>query len=81
HNPSGVLSGLGQQNWAFYNGALSTPCKLAEDIDCSGAVNAADLARVLSDWGDGSGPADLDGSGAVDAADLARVLNAWGDVE
>jgi enterochelin esterase-like enzyme len=80
HNPSGVLAGLGQQNWAFYNAALATPCKLAEDINCSGAVDAADLARVLSDWGDGSGPADLDGSGAVDAADLARILSAWGDV-
>ncbi|MFM7261193.1 MAG: alpha/beta hydrolase-fold protein, partial [bacterium] len=80
HNPSGVLSGLGLQNWAFYNAALVTPCKLAEDIDCSGEVNAADLARVLSDWGEGSGPADLDGSGAVDAADLARVLGAWGEV-
>ncbi len=80
HNPSGVLSGLGLQNWAFYNAALATPCKLAEDIDCSGVVNAADLARVLSDWGDGSGPADLDGSGSVDAEDLARVLGAWGDV-
>jgi enterochelin esterase-like enzyme len=80
HNPSGVLSGLGQANWDFYNAALATPCALAEDIDCSGIVDAADLARVLSEWGAGSGPADLDGSGAVDAADLARVLGAWGEV-
>lgn len=80
HNPMQVLSALGPANWDFYNAALATPCPLAEDLDCSGAVDAADLGRVLADWGEGSGPADLDGDGMVAAADLARVLAAWGPV-
>jgi hypothetical protein len=54
----------------------SPPC--AGDIDGNGAVNAADLAALLSAWG-GAGAADLNGSGAVDAADLAALLSAWGD--
>ncbi len=47
------------------------------DLDNSGAVNAADLALLLGQWG-GSGSADLDGSGSVNAADLAILLGAWG---
>jgi S-formylglutathione hydrolase FrmB len=80
HDPSGVLSGLGQANWDFYNAALAIPCRLAADIDCSGVVDAADLAQVLADWGPGSGVADLDGSGLVDGADLSAVLSSWGVV-
>ena len=51
------------------------------DIDESGAVNAVDLAAILSNWGTNGGKyprADIDGNGDVDGADLAAVLSAWG---
>ena len=55
--------------------SATPPC--TGDLDGNGAVDAADLAALLSAWG-GAGAADLDGSGAVDAADLAALLSAWG---
>lgn len=80
HSPAGVLSALGEANWLFYNSALGTACELAADIDCSGAVDAADAAAVLGNWGVGDGPEDLDGDGTVGASDLAQVLSNWGPV-
>jgi S-formylglutathione hydrolase FrmB len=80
HLAPAVLNGLGQANWDFYNDALAIPCRLAADVDCSGTVDAADLSSLLSEWGDGHGPADLDGDGTVGAADLAQVLSGWGPV-
>ena len=47
------------------------------DLDRNGAVNSADLAILLNQWGF-AGPADINGSGAVDASDLAIMLGAWG---
>ncbi|MDZ4831294.1 MAG: hypothetical protein SGJ09_13990 [Phycisphaerae bacterium] len=49
------------------------------DLDGDGAVNGADLAKLLASWGaTGSGiGSDLDLSGSVDAADLAILLSAW----
>lgn len=45
------------------------------DLDCNGAVNAADLALLLGAWG---GPAgDANGDGTTNAADLATLLGAW----
>lgn len=52
-------------------------CGCLGDLDGSGVVDAADLARLLGQWG-GNGDADFDGSGTVDAADLAVLLGAWG---
>lgn len=49
------------------------------DLDANGAVDAADLATLLGQWG-GAGSADFDASGVVDAADLATMLGAWGPV-
>ena len=80
HSAGPVLNGLGQSNWDFYNAALAIPCKLAADVDCSGVVDSADLAEVLSSWGEGDGPADLNGDGFIDSADLAQVLSGWGPV-
>ena len=80
HSPQLVLNALGQANWDFYNAALGTHCPLAADIDCSGEVDATDLARVLNEWGEGHGPEDVDGDGTVGGGDLAAVLNAWGPV-
>lgn len=58
------------------------PCggECVGDIDGDGAVNALDLAALLSAWGPcgKACAADLDQSGAVDAFDLATVLSAWG---
>jgi|GEM_PF-1140341 len=46
------------------------------DIDGDGAVNAADLAAVLGNWG-GAGATDLDQDGSTGASDLAVLLAAW----
>jgi len=47
------------------------------DLDGSGAIDAADLARLLSAWGTPDPVADLDASGTVDSADIAFILSAW----
>lgn len=47
------------------------------DLDGSGAVDAADLSLLLSNWGN-PGVGDIDGSGLVDAADLSFLLANWG---
>ena len=46
------------------------------DLNNDGAVNAADLAALLNNWG-GSGVGDIDNSGTVNGADLAALLSAW----
>ncbi len=48
------------------------------DIDCSGFVDAADLAAMLGAWGETSSASDLDGSGLVSASDIAILLGEWG---
>jgi hypothetical protein len=59
--------------------ALELPAPAAPaDLDLSGAVNAADLAALLSAWGPcPTCSADLDGDGAVGAKDLITLLAAW----
>jgi hypothetical protein len=47
------------------------------DLNNSGAVDGADLAVLLSQWGT-SGSADLDFDGLVGGSDLALLLAAWG---
>ena len=51
------------------------------DVTGDGAVNAQDIAAVLSAWGacppKGACIGDLDGDGDVDAADVASVLSGW----
>ena len=60
------------------NPALPSCCM--GDLFNDGAVNAADLAVVLTQWGEtGVGlEADLDGNGIVNGIDLAIVLSNWG---
>jgi hypothetical protein len=53
----------------------NAPC--SADLDGNHAVDAADLAAMLGQWGS-AGTADLNGSGLVDAGDLAVLLGAWG---
>jgi hypothetical protein len=63
------------------NPALPSCCM--GDLFNDGAVNAADLAVVLTQWGEkGVGlEADLDGNGLVNGIDLAIVLSNWGVCE
>ncbi len=49
----------------------------AADLDGSGVVDGADLASLLSNWGN-PGLGDVNGSGVADAEDLAVLLSAWG---
>jgi len=52
------------------------------DFSGDGAVDGADLAQILADWGlcltTGSCPADLNFDGVVDASDLGLLLANWG---
>jgi predicted outer membrane repeat protein len=63
------------------NPALPSCC--LGDLFNDGAVNAADLAVVLTQWGEkGLGlEADLDGNGVVNGVDLAIVLSQWGSCD
>ena len=47
------------------------------DTNGDGAVDAQDLAAVLSAWGSGEPAADLNDDGIVNALDLAAVLSGW----
>ena len=47
------------------------------DLNGDGAVGAADLAALLSNWGR-AGTGDIDGDGVVGAQDIAALLSAWG---
>ena len=62
---------------AFATVAPSAPPSNPADLDGNGAVNAADLALLLGNWG-GTGTGDVNGDGTVDATDLAELLGAWG---
>ena len=51
----------------------------AEDINQDGKVDAADLARVLANWGQTKDPfSDMDGDGQVDGIDISILMSAWG---
>lgn len=66
--PSGASIGLvGPESVAVFG-----------DLDGNGIVDGADLAILLSAWGDAGGPADLDGDGVVGGSDLGLLLGAWG---
>jgi outer membrane protein assembly factor BamB len=56
----------------------SSSCGPKGDIDCSGHVNATDLAIFLSDFGGSNLRSDLDGSGKVNVLDLAILLGNFG---
>ncbi|MEY4119109.1 MAG: hypothetical protein RLZZ116_2437 [Planctomycetota bacterium] len=53
------------------------PAPASPDLDGSGAVDASDLALLLSAWGTLDSPADLDGDGIVGSSDIAVLLSAW----
>jgi len=57
--------------------ANSVPNDCSADINSSGAVDAADVAMMLANWGQ-SGTGDINGDGSVAGDDLAQLLSAWG---
>jgi hypothetical protein len=55
------------------------PSNRPADLNSSGAVDGADLAILLGQWGAGaSSPADLTDDGVVNGGDLAVLLGDWG---
>ena len=52
------------------------PCRA--DIDGNGLVNAGDLGKLLSEWGNPCCGSDIDGDGQVGAADMSAILSDWG---
>lgn len=52
-------------------------CGNPADLDGDGDIDAADLAILLSNWGN-AGTGDINGDGATDASDLAILLGSWG---
>jgi hypothetical protein len=51
-------------------------CHCAADFDMSGAVDGADLGRLLAAWG--TPTCDITGNGTTDGADLGALLAVWG---
>ena len=49
----------------------------SRDLTGDGQVNGADLANLLSKWGEGATPADLNADGVGNGADLAELLGRW----
>jgi hypothetical protein len=49
------------------------------DLNGDGAVQADDLAALLSVWGSSGSTADFHLDGVVGAADLAALLSNWAD--
>lgn len=61
--------------------SVGVPQVRAGDLNGDGAVNAFDLAALLSAWGDCTAatcPADINCDGVVNAFDVAALLNDWG---
>lgn len=79
HDPLRTLQGLGTSGWDFYVRALATNCTQTADLDCSGTVDGADLAILLSAWGNCANcRGDLTLDGVVDGSDIAQMLAVWG---
>ena len=49
------------------------------DLDNDNDTDAADIARLLGNWGTSDPNSDLDADGTVGAPDLAIVLGSWGN--
>ena len=69
-----MTSGFSPEIDAFADVA---PAPASPDLDGNGAVDASDLALLLSAWGAAESPADLDGDGIVGSSDIAVLLSAW----
>jgi hypothetical protein len=74
-----VLAGDGSMLLATTAGVRSyfdPPACAPADLNCDGAVNAADLSALLLGWGTAAG--DVTGDGTTNAADITALLLAWG---
>lgn len=69
-----AASGFSPEIDAFADVAPAPP---SPDLDGSGAIDASDLAMLLSAWGSLDSTADLDGDGIVGPSDIAVLLSAW----
>ncbi len=81
---SGVLSSSVLASGVLYNRTDGPKASCAGDFNGDGRVGPADLARVVSFWGQSVeiyGIYDLTGDGSIGADDLATLLSAWGDCE
>lgn len=74
-NPVVVVTGVGAATLTI---EVATTTCVPADLNCDGAVTAADLSLLLVAWGTTGGNADIDGDGIVGAADLSLLLAAWG---
>jgi len=75
-NPNNSVTEAGLDEFSIsVTECVSAPACPA-DLNGDGAINAADLATLLSSWG--SPKNDLDGDGVVAASDLATMLSSWG---
>jgi hypothetical protein len=74
--PVAAIAAGGEWTLAIERDAL--PC--VADLNGDSTVDGADLATLLSAFGQppGDSSADIDGNGMVDGFDLARLLAAWG---
>ncbi len=77
-----LLGGVGGQIDGTFDNLLFKPLapSVLGDLNGDQAVDGADLAMLLGEWGASCKdcPADLDGDGLIDAADLALLLGNWG---
>lgn len=53
-------------------------CDCPGDLNDDGVIDGADLADLLSQWGQSGVPGDLDGDGSVAGGDLSIMLAGWG---
>jgi hypothetical protein len=75
-NPNNSVTEAGLDEFSIsVTECVSAPACPA-DLNGDGAIDAADLATLLSSWG--SPKNDLDGDGVVAASDLATMLSSWG---
>lgn len=74
---SNVWNSFAQSSWT--ETFRFTHCR--SDFDANGVIDGADLAILLSHWGQSifSLRVDLDGSGVVDGGDIGALLLQWGD--
>lgn len=60
-----------------YGVLMLVPQPSTPDLNCDGAVDAEDLAFLLTGWGTSSAVVDITGDGVVDGADVGALLAAW----
>ncbi|MFM7259352.1 MAG: hypothetical protein ACKO3W_01985 [bacterium] len=76
-----VGSPSGERGVATLTLSTTAPPPCPADVNGSGAVDASDMAALLSAWGtNGAGTfdTDIDNDGIVGASDLSAMLSAWG---